>query len=339
MTSPPKKNTYEGLYEIFLLYFDDTRGNMPLLIYPDENIKNDPKKMQPINIHTIWFFDMKDQAMMDYVDLEYHGNIYFARKFSTLSKQKNNITGYDIFSTEIMVMMIALPIDIHIFGADLLNQLTINIIKNFEGKLYHLIESENAKEELLKTPKVKAIISKGEKLKERIKDIISVTCKNFFSLVVKEKDIKSIKEQRALSYLALKGLDSSIVVNGEENEMFSNVRLFDSQLKSKAEPFVGTSLKISNIKLNERSKELEIIVQNKTEKEFNNISVKITHMKDYIEKDIMEHIIDIWFPREELLFVSPIVPNINVYNLFIKEEDNHLLSKKIDLDILNITKP
>ena len=338
MISPPKKKTFEGLYEVFLLYFDDNRGHIALLIYPDDNIKNDPRKMRPIEIHTIWYVDMKDQAVMDYVDLEYHGNIYFARKFLTLSKGSNNDIGSDMFSTETMIIMIALPIDISIFGGELLNQLTINIIKNFEGKLYHIIESENAKEEIIKSSKIKKIISKGEKIRERIKDIISVTCKNFFSSVIKKKEIRSIKQQKALSYLSLKGLDSALIANGEGNEIFSNVKLFDTQLKSNAEPFVRTSLKISNVKINDISKELEIIVQNKTEKEFNNISVRITHLKDYFEKEILDHVIDIWFPREELLFISPIVPNISEYNLFIKEDDNHLLSKKIDLDISNFTK-
>ena len=52
----------------------------------------------------------------------------------------------------------------------------------------------------------------------------------------------------------------------------------------------------------------------------------------------MNHTIDIWFPEEELLFISPIIPNINEYHLFIEHKKNQCFSKKIDLNPLNIIK-
>jgi len=51
----------------------------------------------------------------------------------------------------------------------------------------------------------------------------------------------------------------------------------------------------------------------------------------------MEQLIDIWFPKEELLFISPIIPHINEYLFFIIEKKNKtkLFSKKIDINLLN----
>jgi hypothetical protein len=336
MAESTKKDPFEGLYEVYLLLFDETKGKIPLFIYPDETIKNYAEKMRPINIHTIWWMDMKDQAVMDHVDLEYGDKMYIARKFLTLSKRKIKGVQVDNYSPETIIIILALPNDLYIFGGALLNQLTINIIKNFEGKLYHVIESEIAKEEIIKTLEIKKIIDKGDIIKERIKDIILVTCKHYFSSVIKRSNIKSIEQQKALSYLSLKRIDVSYMANGVDNEEFSNVRLFDIKMKPEDDLILRTPLAISNVKINDGSNELEIIVRNRTEKELNNVLVKITQLKEFFEREIMDHIIDKWFPKEELLFISPILPNINDYNLFIKDDDNHLLSKKINFTIPNI---
>ena len=338
MVDSSKKDPFQGLYEVFLLVFDNSRGKIPLFIYPDDYIKNDKEKMRPINIHTIWWMDMKDQIVMDNVDLEYGEKIYLARKFLTLSKRDKKETQNDNYSFETIILILALPIDIYIFGGELLNQLTINIIKNFEGELYLLIESEIAKEEIIKTSRIKEIMGKGDKIKERIKDIVSVTCKDFFSSVMKKSDTKSIKEQKAFSYLYLKGFDISSISNKEDSEAFSNIRLFDTKINSEKEFILKNVLAISNIKINEISNELEIIVRNNTEEELTNIFVRIIQLKDFFESEIMNHTIDKWFPNEELLFISPILPNINEYILFIKDDNYPFLSKKIDLDISNLNK-
>ena len=51
----------------------------------------------------------------------------------------------------------------------------------------------------------------------------------------------------------------------------------------------------------------------------------------------MDQVIDIWFPDEELLFISPILPQISEYLFFIIDENNKnkLLSKKIDINLLS----
>ena len=90
---------------------------------------------------------------------------------------------------------------------------------------------------------------------------------------------------------------------------------------------------ISQINLSGKS-EIEVMVQNTSNKEFNGINIRMVALKNFIEKEIMTHMIDIWFPEEELLFISPIIPEIKDYFLFIKDEKWDLLSKKIDLEEL-----
>ncbi|MFX1395025.1 MAG: hypothetical protein ACFFAH_15840, partial [Promethearchaeota archaeon] len=140
------------------------------------------------------------------------------------------------------------------------------------------------------------------------------------------------------SYLSLKGFDFSSKSNGEECEVSSDIRLFDTKMNSKKDFILKNTLIISNIKINEISNELEIIVQNNTEKEISNVFVRIIQLKEFFESEIMNHTIDKWYPNEELLFISPILPNVNEYILFIKDNNEHLLFKKINIDISNLNK-
>jgi len=303
-----EKKPFEDLIEIYLLYLDETRGNITFLIYPDESIKNNKERMRPIKIHSVWWTDMEDQAVMNHIDLEYGNRTYLARKFLTLSKRNQHRIGTDFDTPETITIILALPSHIYIFGEDLLNQLTVNIIKNFEGKLFKLIESEIAKEEIIKSDKIIETIKIGEDVKQKLKNLIVNTCKDFYSSVIKEDNKNSIELQKAISYFSLKGIDSS-----DERKSFSKIKVF--------EPKIG-----------DNNNEFEIIVQNNSQKEYNNLSIKITYLKEFLETEIMNYPIDKWLPEEELLFISPIIPNVNEYHLFIEYKKNQCFSKKIDLN-------
>ena len=54
----------------------------------------------------------------------------------------------------------------------------------------------------------------------------------------------------------------------------------------------------------------------------------------------MSQEVDFWFPQEELLFVSPIVPHIDEYFVSIKKRDREgnnqkILSHRIDIKLIN----
>ena len=56
---------FGGLCVIFLLFYDEIRGHIPLLICSDESIKDDEEKMRSINYHSIWFLNKKEDADSD----------------------------------------------------------------------------------------------------------------------------------------------------------------------------------------------------------------------------------------------------------------------------------
>jgi hypothetical protein len=334
-SKPSKKNDVEDLCVAYILYFDEARGHVPLMIYPDDKYKNDKKYMRPIKYHSIWFFDIEEQAALDHIDLEYKGYTFFGKKFLTKSQRKKRRAGLVEETPETIVIIISLPNDINIFGDDLIRILTKVIRENFEDKLFEMIEADIAKDEVIKTPQIKKKIEKGEELTKKLWELIGKTIDDYFSDVVKQTDTASIKQQKAISYLALKGIDFSHITGVLSKDTFSKIKLFDPNSTANNELALRIPLSITNITIMEDSKELEILVRNNLDEELIDLTVKITHVKEFFEKEIMNQVIDLWFPKEELLFISPILPHVDEYLLFIINAKNErIFSKKIDLNLL-----
>ena len=329
-----EKNPIEELCIVYVMYFDESKGHVPLLIYPDDKYKNDKKYMRPIKYHSIWFLPLDEQEALDHIDLEYKGFIFFGKKFLSYSKRKKRRAGLEEETPETIVIIVSLPNDIELFGDDLIRELTLKIRENFENELFKIIESEIAKDEIIKTEKIKEIIKNGTEVHHKLRDLIGKTVDNYFATVVHEIDIKSINQQKAISYLALKGVDVSYIFGPKGIEGFSNIKIFDPNKKAAKDYGSNKQFEIKNINVMEDSQEIEIMVKNTTDNEINNTTVNITHVKDYFEKELMNQEIELWFPEEELLFISPIIPHINEYLFFIKKDKENLLSKQINLNLL-----
>ncbi|MHA1489519.1 MAG: hypothetical protein ACTSRI_07680, partial [Promethearchaeota archaeon] len=298
-----KEDPVEGLCDIFICYYDEAQGHVPLLICPNETIKDDSEKMKPIYYHSIWFLDKSEITASDHIDLEYGDKIYIARKIYTTSKRKKQRAGLEDETPETIVIIIVLPIDVgEIFGGELLNKLTVNIQKKFEQSLYKIIECEIAKKGISKTAITNKIIEEGTKIKEKLREEIKNTCKEYFSSVIKQADANSIKKQKAISFLSLKGIDITHIVSNDHKEMFSNIRLFNLTKKSTHAFSIKTPFKILDVSINKDNNELEIVVKNNKDKEIHDIYIRITHVKDFFEKDILTVKIEHWCSQEDILF-------------------------------------
>jgi hypothetical protein len=121
---------------------------------------------------------------------------------------------------------------------------------------------------------------------------------------------------------------------------FLNADLFGTTKKASEELTIQPLLSVNSINFIENSQEIEITVQNNTDDELKDIHITITHIKEYFEKEVMNQEVDFWFPQEELLFVSPIVPHIDEYLFSIKKENGSgngqkILTQRIDLKVIN----
>lgn len=322
-----EKNPNEDLCVVYVMFFDEKRGQVPLLMYPDDRLRNDKRYMRPINYHPVWFLETEE---LDHIDLEYKGYTFFGKKFLAKSKRKKRRAGLEEETPETIVIIVSLPVEIDIFGDELIKILIEELRDNFEDKLFEVIESQIATEFVIKTQKIQERISQGTKTKVFMRELIDKTIKDYFSKAIEKRaESPSLKTQKAISYFSLKGFEFSPLSRLKGEGGFSNVEIFDSSKKTKDIVAPKSVLSITHLNFIENSQEIEITVQNNTDKDLTNVSVIITHVKEYFEKEVMTQKVDFWFPQEELLFVSPIVPYIDEYLVAIKQEDDNGIIEKI----------
>ncbi|MFX1500294.1 MAG: hypothetical protein ACFFDH_04935 [Promethearchaeota archaeon] len=333
-----EKKHKEDLCVVYVMFFDEKRGQVPLLMYPDDRLRKDKRYMRPINFHPVWFLETED---LDHIDLEYKGYTFFGKKFLVKSERQKRRAGLNEETPETIVIIVSIPVEIDIFGDELIKRVTEEIRENFEDKLSEVIESEVASESVIKTPKIQECISEGTKIKVFMRELIDKTIKDYFSKAIEKRaESPSLKEQKAISYFSLKGFEFSPLSNLKGDNSFLNVDLFETSNKLITPIGSKSILSITHLNFIENSQEIEITVQNNTEKDLTNMTITITHVKEFFEKVVMTQKVEFWFPHEELLFVSPIVPLINEYLISIKQEDDNgnshkILSHRIDLKSIN----
>ena len=334
--SSSEKSPIEELAVVYVLYFDEAQGHMPLLIYPVETYKNDKAYMRPIKYHPIWFLSLDESDALDHIDLEFKGYTFFGKKFLTHSNREKRRAGLKEETPENIVIIVSLPNKIELFGDELIRILTQEVKGKYEDKLFEIIDSEILKEEVIKSPKIKKRIEKGEAIKKELRDSIEKTTNTFFSDVIKNSDTTSIRMQKAVAYLAFKGIDVSHIDSKGYEGSFSNIQLFDPDKKGDVKFVDKKPFMILKINIIEDSQELEILVQNNSLHAIKGMIVRINHLKEYFEKEVMIETIDVWDAQEELVFVSPIIQYIDEYLFFIIDEvtNEKLLSKRIDLKLL-----
>ncbi|TFF87805.1 MAG: hypothetical protein EU548_09760 [Promethearchaeota archaeon] len=189
---------FYGLYEIYLLYFDEKKGHIPLLAYPDEKVIKKKEKMRPIYVHSIWFLEPSELNEDEHIDLEFESKRYFAKKFLVPSKrEEKRRSGIKPESPEIIVLMLVLPTNLIVFGDELIEKIYNLILNQFIEKLSFLIKAEILKDNQIKLPEIIQEIDRGDKIKSNMISELKNLCNNYFSNVIKPKEAKSIKNQLA----------------------------------------------------------------------------------------------------------------------------------------------
>ena len=129
--------------------------------------------------------------------------------------------GLETETPEKIVIIVSLPMELSIFGDSLINIMTNEINEKFYDLLFKIIESENAKEEIIKTPKIKNRIEEGEKIKGELFYLIGKTLSDYFSNVIIQSQINPIKHQEAFSYLAMRGIEVKQVMESNNIKILS----------------------------------------------------------------------------------------------------------------------
>ena len=174
------------------------------------------------------------------------------------------------------------------------------------------------------------LIEKGEMLKKRINALIKNTCSQYFQSVIKKSDTITLKIQRTISYLSLKGVPISYIVSENKNIGFSNIKLFIPKEKIKMDFKIEKIFNVLYAKLSNKTPEIEVIVKNLTINRYDNLYVKVLYIHDFFEQVVLYEKIDYWLPQEELVFILPAISNEHEYMFYImNESDKKILHQKI----------
>ncbi|MHA1105298.1 MAG: hypothetical protein ACTSPN_06200 [Promethearchaeota archaeon] len=232
------------------------------------------------------------------------------------------------FRIEEIIIILSLPLELEILGGKLLKKITNCVIDSYIDKLFMIIESEIAKFEVMKTPDIIEIIRRGDQLKETLLNEFKEICTEYFSYVIKILDNTKINSQKALSLLMLKGINLS---NSSSKRIENDIELFKLSRIKPSEEEIEEYFSIQSIKIIQNYREFEILIQNTSKNELNDINIRIIYILNYSEKEIFNLDLEYWLSEEVLVFTIPIEPLINDFFIFITDNNmkRQLFSRKI----------
>lgn len=187
------------------MYCDDIRGIFPLLIFPDEFIKDNKKKMAPVNFHPIWALSAKGESNSDNINLIYRGNIYIAREYQFYPEIEERKTHYIEALCKKIVSILVLPKKMNLLRRNFLKIALENTIQEFKLFFHKIVISEILKQDLIKLPKNESVIKEGEILKENIKNLLKNILLEYKQDLEKlESNARNLKEVGILFNLIFK---------------------------------------------------------------------------------------------------------------------------------------
>jgi len=226
---------------------------------------------------------------------------------------------------EEIIIILSLPLELEILGYKLLEKITDCIINSYIDRMNKIIESVIAKFEVVKTQDMLEVIKQGEDLKDILLNELKKICTEYFSYVIKILDDTKLNSQKALSLLMLKGINLSNSVLKRNN---MNIELFRIE---PSEQEIEGFFSIQSIKIIQNYREYEILIQNISNKELNDINIRIIYILNFREQEIINLDLEYWLSEEILVFTTPIDPLINDFFIFIRDNSMKriLYSRKV----------
>jgi len=312
-------------FEVLLLYFDRLFGYVPFVIYPYDSIKLDHERTRMLGTLALYFDEQEKNSTLV---LELGKKVYFAKKLELFSESSNQF--------ECCAICLILPVELHIIGENLLSLLENYIIKRYKYSLYTIVESEINKYDIVQNVKKQQIILKGEILKKRVLELINFVCSIFLNSITGFPDAKCTKLQKAITFLESMGMNVSHLEQISQ-ENFSNINIFESISKLSEDKNI---FEVKTIKVNNLCEEIEIIIKNITEKIFEALNIRISHIYDLFEKEVMNIDVEQWLFEEEIVFTFPYCIIDTTILITIKEilKEDIIFSKQISLEQLAILK-
>ncbi len=324
----------KGLYEIFLVYFNEEFGHIPLFTYPT-HLKEDSTECRIISIHSIWWLDTESQQDLEHVDLEYSGRNYLATKFKAKSSREKTRSGLSADTPETFVLITSVPVNLTPFGTKMLNTI-FQKIQDIKDDLFILIEKELSCIKVIKTAKDKEIINRGLELEAKLTAFCEESIPDITPDVLDTLVNVDNLDQENLAFLLLEDLHLLEPTAREFDASQSQAKI-ETPKPRESEVF-KRKIELINISLTDNDQKLKITVKNISNRDLTNINIRITHIQEFFEAASWNTTIDLWYANEELIFQYPriVSENNDEYMLRIEDQDGKLFVKKISFHDFNL---
>jgi hypothetical protein len=289
-------------FTVFLFFFDEARGHLPLLTYPKQ-LKNDPKEIQTIKIHPIWWLPEEDESPREPAVFEFGGRGYIAKKFHALSKREKHRSGMDSSTPETFVLAIGAPRDFVFLGQELLPLLYSRILSSVGDRLYVLCERELAIRKPLKAPGDKLKISDGDALEKNIWRICQESLPGLSVSRLQQRREVQTRLQRRMAQLFLEDIAAAPAQGVRSIVLGSKA----DQSQARVTPRRHESFQVIESEQDFEKKAIYLTIMNVTSEEMlEDVQVVISKVRGFFETETWETNVPVWNSGESVRFEAPV---------------------------------
>ena len=309
----------EDYYGVFIYFFDELKGHIPLYTFPSNLMENEVEKRM-LSVHSIWWH--QDQFLKSekftHIDLEIQNTIYTATLFFCRTKRIKRRSGMDAkkWQYERFILIIKAPASVSFIAQEILQQLKSHLELHMESKLCKLVEDY-----------VEGVISSEqdtlEKNSEKAIRELDELCQSLIPRTPLTKLEPIIDDFRPPI------LTPSVKRPSRPNKLRFTIPTSSTERKLSEEPASSDikSIRIIGLTVDET---ISLELLNTGNVELINIKIKVFQSEGFFGKDIYETETAVWKPNEEkTINFSADLSEGYIYFLKIEDEQETIKLKRI----------
>ncbi|MHA2328411.1 MAG: hypothetical protein ACXACR_07810, partial [Candidatus Hodarchaeales archaeon] len=329
-----KHDKLDQSYGFFLYFFDETRGHIPLFVYPVEQIPNETEK-QILSIHSIWWHQDKflETTKFTTMDLELGGTIYSATLFLCNTRRIKKRFGMDStkWQRERFVLIVRAPSQVSFIAHEILQELKNRIQSNVGENLCHLVEKNLRFNENLKIEE--ELIEKADNVEKTLVTLCESLIPKIPISKLEEQFVETSQEQLEIS----ENLQHEILNRDTEPDKPKKFRFSIPTKKTieikKGKPVLqqkSRRVKIIHIDHGKDDNVVRVTIRNNSLEFINEAVLKIYESQGFFAKDILVSTIRRWAPKKEVtLEFKPTTESGTKYFLKIEDKNDIIKVKRI----------
>jgi len=370
-TTQTPDSQLSSLYSIYLCYFDESRGHICLLCFPEGSSNRSSAHEDAIERHPIWWIDSTGKKEhsdtldfefqlksgdpgfkhhffpvqgpgLNQVELEFRGSVYLAAKFSGASLREKRRAGFTKETPETYVLMVEVPSAIRFVGTEILAKLHEHLTK-YTDELYLLIEREYLVKKPIKTDEIKKTIAASDDLVCNLMETFRSTLSQISLDLLHGKMKDKLNQQEEMTSSLIADLIRAGILVERKVELVSETHKHPShtQTSTRLTRIGGKSseIQMTRLQLLPEDNILEITVRNNSNDCLRNIDAKLIYQTEFFETHSWGTFISFWPAKDELCFQCQRVASDKdgAYVFHLDDENEKLMIRSIKIEKLQKT--